>query len=475
MALEQPAKLRHPSGHPTVTKEKAQAINQDLNVYGSFAEIGAGQEVARWFFRVGGASATVAKTISAYDMVVSDQIYGAEDTKRYVCESRLNKMLNREYRLMVERLTATRPTTRFFAFADTVAAKSSKVNQNCHGWLGVRFQTRAGGEPNDLIVHVRMLDSRNYLQQEALGILGVNMVYGATYMLDTPTELLASLSDGLESNRLEIDFVKFVGPDTAHIDNRLMVFHLVESGMTDAVVFSPKAGLEQATAALYNRDVLIQRGNFRPANKLNLNMLESSASRFAEEFKLNKATLMVLPELNILRFAKGGKVDAADFLARIDILSSLGYPVLISKYKHYHELRQFINRCSARKLSLIMSANHLSEIFDESAFDDVPGGLLEALGRLFRGDVKLYVYPSAGDNELFTADNFKPAPHLVHLYDYFCENNKVEALKNFDKQLVTLNSRQIYESVRLRKGNWKEFLPATVADLIEKRQLFTEV
>ncbi len=169
------------------TEQKALEINLDEKVYGSFAEIGAGQEVARHFFQVGAAAGTIAKTISAYDKVMSDKIYGIESTGRYVCESRVYKMLDHEYELMESRLENDRPNSCFFAFADSVAAINYQRTIRGSGWLGIRFQLSPGGVPNDLVIHVKMLDNDNQLQQQAIGILGVNLIY-ACYRYHTDPE-----------------------------------------------------------------------------------------------------------------------------------------------------------------------------------------------------------------------------------------------------------------------------------------------
>src|SRR5207302_10365670 len=190
----------------------------DRQKYGTFAEIGAGQEVARRFFHVGGAAGTIAKTMSAYDMTFSDAIYGPSD--RYVSRVRLNTMLDHEYDLLLERLEKKLGNERaFFVFADTVAARSFKEHNESHGWLGVRFQTDFRGEPSQIIIHVRMLDEANVDQQEALGVIGVNLIYGAFYHT-RPEELISSLQENLAPGQIQVDLLKFSGPAFAKIDDR---------------------------------------------------------------------------------------------------------------------------------------------------------------------------------------------------------------------------------------------------------------
>ena len=221
------------------TNRKALAINLDEPKYGTFAEIGAGQEVARHFFQAGGAAGTVAKSLSAYDMKFSDAFYGK--SARYVSRERLELMLNREYDLLVQRLEELRgDRSSFFVFADTVAARSFKGTNECHGWMGVRFQTEPKGPPNEVILHVRMLDRENILQQQALGVIGVNLLYGTFYLAKDQDGFVRSLADGLGQGRIEVDMINFAGPLFADVDNRIMSLKLVEHALTNAVLFSPK-------------------------------------------------------------------------------------------------------------------------------------------------------------------------------------------------------------------------------------------
>ena len=203
------------------TEQKALEINLDDRVYGTFAEIGAGQEVARYFFQVGAAAGTIAKTMSAYDKVYSDEIYGPEPNGRYVCESRLYKMLDHEFELMETRLKHERPNTNFFAFADTVAAMNFSKTIKGEGWLGLRFQLKPGGKTNDLVIHVKMLDNDNKLQQQAIGVLGVNLLYGVYRYSHDVEILIQSLMDSLHG-RVSIDMIRLSGGNFKDIDNHLL-------------------------------------------------------------------------------------------------------------------------------------------------------------------------------------------------------------------------------------------------------------
>src|SRR5688572_20022702 len=245
------------------THQKALQINLDQTKYGTFSEIGAGQEVARWFFRVGGASGTIAKTISAYDMTISDAIYG--HSERYVSRQRLYSMLDHEFGLLSERLKQKRgSTTKFFVFANTCAARSYTRRDETHGWMGVRFQTHPGAEPSDIFIHVRMWDRENLQQQEALGILGVNLIHAALYLFRDPQAVVSALLDNVGSDRVEVDYVKFSGAEFGAVDNRLLALQLVEHGLTNATMFLPNGELVQPADALYHKCILVERGSFRP-------------------------------------------------------------------------------------------------------------------------------------------------------------------------------------------------------------------
>lgn len=442
--------------------------------------------MGRWFFRVPGASSTVAKTISAYDMLVSDSIYGAEENKRYVCESRLNKMLGREYKLMIDRLAATRPETNFFAFADTVAAKSSKVVLNNHGWMGVRFQTKPGGPSNDVILHVKMHENRNYLQQESLGVLGVNLIYGAFFLRDHPDEFLESLYDELDTNRIEIDFLRFSGPDLKAIDNRLIGLKLVEMGSTQAVIFLPNGEVAQPSDVLYGKNVLVQRGSFRPVTNLSMDMQKLGVAKFKKELAAggDGKTLFSMCELTLSNLKLDGKLSIEDFLARVDLISAVGLPVLVSNFPYYFQVRQFVARCGVKKVAMILGVGHLNQIFDPQAYKDVDGGVLEALGKLFAGDMKLFIYPALSLSldkpnqkkdkaaELHTALNYAPSGPLAPMYSLFREEKKISQLDEFDSECLKINSRTVLDMIRSKKSGWENDVPPKVLEIIKGRKLF---
>ncbi len=377
------------------TDKKALQINLDANKYGTFAEIGAGQEVARRFFHVGAAAGTIAKTMSAYDMTFSDAIYGPTD--RYVSRVRLQTMLDHEYDLLVKRLdTKLAAEKTFFVFADTVAARSFKQHNESHGWLGVRFQTEKRGDPSQIIIHVRMLDEANVDQQEALGVIGVNLLYGAFYY-HQPEKLISSLQENLSPGRIEVDMIKFSGPTFHGVDNRLMSLQLVSQGLTNAVMFKADGETVQPAEVFYKRAILVERGSFRPVTYATNDMLDGARRAFLAQSACSESDLVVLMEMTLENLLAEGELNHADFLARVDILGALGRTVLISKFGEYYRLAGYLSRYTNKMIGLVMGVPSLMEIFEEKYYLNLEGGILEALGRMFKGGLKLYVAGGGAD------------------------------------------------------------------------------
>lgn len=463
------------SADVTGTAHKALRINLDPETYGTIAEIGAGQETARWFFRVGGAAGTLAKAMSAYDMVFSDSIYGT--AQRYVSRERLETMLDHEYGLLVERLNTRRGEgTRFFAFADTVAAHSYKHQQDGHGWLGVRFETHPQEPPSQIVLHVRLWDNENVQQQEALGILGVNLIYGALYAYETPIELLDTLADDVTAARVEIDLVEFQGPAFKDVDNRLMALRLVQGGLTNAAMFTADGRVIQPADALYKKAVLVHRGRFRPVTKADMDMLRVAHERFVEEAQVQGESVVALMEmtLNSLTNGDGKGIDPHDFLERVDTLGILGQTVLISNYGEYHRLAGYLFRYTQKMVGIVMRAASLKAVFDEKYYADLQGGILESFGRLFKNDLKVYVYPlcdpETGDP--VTAATLQVARHLKHLYAYLLENAYIEGLEGVDPDCLRVSGREVLERIRDGDPTWEQMVPEPVARLIRERGLF---
>jgi hypothetical protein len=455
------------------TDKKAFQINLDAKKYGTFAEIGAGQEVARRFFHVGGAAGTVAKTMSAYDMTFSDAIYGPAD--RYVSRKRLQTMLDHEYSLLIERLDKKLGGVRtFFVFADTVAARSFKEHNESHGWLGVRFQQEPRGEPSQIIIHVRMLDESNVDQQEALGIIGVNLLYGAFYH-QQPEKLIASLQENLAPNRLQVDLIKFSGPAYADVDNRLMCLQLVSQGLTDAVIFTADRGeMVQPADILYKKAILVERGNFRPVTYATNDMLNGARAAFLKETECSDAELVVLMEMTLENLLAEGQLNHADFLARVDILGALGRTVIISKFGEYYRLASYLSRYTNRKIGLVMGVPSLLEIFDEKYYLNLEGGILEALGRMFKSGLKLYVYPMIDEQtgELITAKKLQVAPNLRSLYQYLMENEFIQEIIDYNPEYLRIHPPETLAKLQSGDADWETMVPPEVIRMIKERQFF---
>jgi hypothetical protein len=456
------------------THDKALRINLDGRLYGALAEIGAGQEVARWFFIVGGAAGTVAKTISAYDMDVSDAVYGA--ARRYVSRQRLQAMLEHEWQLLVERLDASRgASTQFFVFADTVAAKSFSRKEEGHGWLGVRFQTAPHTEPSEIIVHARMWDLENARQQEALGILGVNLLHGAFYERARPEALIGSLMDNLTRDRMEVDMIKFSGPAFAGVDNRLMSLQLVEQRLTNAVLFSPDGDVLESAELLYRVPVLIERGSFRPVTTVSLKMLSRSLAQMAREPDMRGREPVVLMEMTLRNLQSlGEQVVHEDFLARVDVLRALGRMVMVTNYSRFHNVTTYLRRYTPERIGMVTGVPTLAQIFEERHYADLAGGLLEALGRLLAGPVKVYVYPwrNKATGELVSAGSFAVPPRLGHLFAYLRENGFIEALEAPADAELSVMPRQVLAMIQAGDPAWERFVPREVVGVIKEKRLF---
>jgi hypothetical protein len=454
------------------TNRKALQINLDAHKYGTFVEIGAGQEVARRFFLVGGASGTVAKTMSAYDMTFSDAIYGPAD--RYVSRVRLNTMLDHEYDLLIERLDRKLGSERtFFVFADTVAARSFKEHNEAHGWLGVRFQTEPRSEPSQIIIHVRMLDEGNVDQQEALGVIGVNLLYGAFYQ-SKPERLISSLQENLAPGRMQIDLIKFSGPAFANIDNRLMSLQLVSQGLTDAVMFTADGEMVQASEILHKKAILIERGSFRPVTLATHDMLEGARRQFLKQSGCSKKDLVVLMEMTLENLLAEGQLNHADFLERVDILGALGRTVLISKFGEYYRLAGYLSRYTNKMIGLVMGVPSLHEIFDEKYYLNLEGGILEALGRMFKHGLKLYVYPMISEKtgKLITATQTEVAPNLHSLFQYLIDNRYIEEITDYQKDFLRIYPAVVLAKLKVGDKNWEEMVPPEVAQIIKEREFF---
>jgi hypothetical protein len=461
--------------HQSDTHQKALRINLDPRWYGTIAEIGAGQEVVRWFFRVGGAAGTVAKSISAYDMAVSDAVYGKAE--RYVSVGRLQGMLDKEFQLNVDRLGDERADSScFFAFADTVVARSFRGGNECHGWMGVKFQSQSHDEPSQIVMHVRMLDVEAWAQQEALGIVGVNLLYGAFFEHHEPEKLIESLLDKLTTGRIEIDMIQFRGIEFRGVDNRLMALKLVQLGLSGVAMFGPDREVLQPSEVLRKKAVLVERGSFRPPTHVNLDMLATAREKFAQDPAVAGKQILPLTEITMRNLLAGGAsdVDRRDFLARAELLAACGETVLITDYFDYYRLAAYLGERTTERIAIVMGVPSLIDLFDEKNHSQLPGGILESFGRLFKNGLKLYVYPvrPTPDDELKTVDDIKVQPEIQPLYDYLAGRGSFVNLDNYNPDFLPIFSRDVLRRIAANDESWEKMVPDEVAALIKKRAFF---
>ena len=456
--------------------QKALSLNLDPHIYGTFSEIGAGQEVVRHFFRCGGASGTIAKAMSAYDMDVSDAIYGKEPDGRYVCESRLKKIINREYSLLEERLDRLKhPNKYFFSFANTVATtKYNESNEPGHGWIGVQFQLNPDEDPNDVIIHIRLHEHDAKLQQETVGVLGVNLLYACFYHNTEPTEFIQSLYDNLTRKQIEIDMVHMNGSRFQNLDNRLLSLLLVKNGMTEAVIFGPDGQNLQPSDVLYKKNILALRGSFRPVTKVNIDMIKNGLNEFVKENKVEEKNLQVLFEITLNNLKSEGDINEKDFLDRVNILCSIGQTVMISNYQRYYKLLDYFGRFTKERLGIILGLTNLQEIFDAQYYRNLEGGILEGIGKMFNRDIKVYVYPYKPDKKtnLKTSSNILIQPRIKPLFDFFIFNKRIIDLKGYKAEYLNIFSRKVLKMIKKGKPGWEKMVPTYVDNIIKENKLF---
>lgn len=455
-------------------KDKALRINLNENIYGTFAEIGAGQETVRHFFRTGGSSGTIAKAMSAYDKDFSDAIYGAETDGRYVTEARLKKMLSHEVKLVEERLKRDKhPSKMFFSYANTVATIDFAKQFKGHGWVGIKYQIEPDEDYNEIVLHIRFKETDARLQQETLGVLGVNLIYGAFYKYNDPKKLLRYLYDHLDKDQLEIDTINFSGPRFADVDNRLMSLQLVKNGMTDAVMFDPEGKNVLPAAVLYKKNILALRGSFRPVTRVNMDMYEKSLKMFLEENKVEKENTLVVFEITLSNLRSDGEIDERDFMDRAELLCSLGQTVMISNFQEYYKVVEYFSNYTKARMGLAMGVNNLVDVFDEKYYRHLSGGILEAFGKLFYRDLKVFLYPMKDeDGVVINSENLKVHPRMKELYKFFKFNGKVVDITDFDEHDLEIFSREVLKMISKGKPGWESMLPKGIAELIKRDNLF---
>ena len=456
------------------TEEKALNVNLTPDIYGSFSEIGAGQEVAANFFKAGGSSGTIAFTHSAYDMKVSDTIYGK--AKRYVCEERLITMLQIEYDSVLNSLKDRRDDTRFFSFCNTVESLNYHKTNQGQGWVGIRFQLRPNTKPNHIILHVKMHDQSNKAQQEALGILGVNLIHASYFHTDNELDyFINSLVHRLPRERMEIDMLRVEGPDFEHVDNRILALNLVKRGITEATMFDQTGKVLQPANALYKKNILLMRGRFRPVTKVHIDMITSARKKYLNEPGVDQKNVREIFELTLKDLTADGKISDKDFVDRAELLGSLGYTVMISNYLKYYKMVDYLSDFSrGKKMGVILGIYNLHTVFDEKYYENLKGGLLEAFGRGFGHNVKLYVYPATDveTGDLYQLEDIRIPEKLKGLLDYMRVNNKLEALDDFDRSLLHIMSDDVLSKINANVTAWEDDVPEQVAKAIKFMRLF---
>jgi hypothetical protein len=457
------------------TRDKALRLNLDEKKYGTIAEIGAGQEVARNFFVAGAAAGTVAKTISAYDMKFSNAIYGVQQDGRYVSKARVQAMMEQEFDLVLERVGDVRSkSSRFFTYAATVAAKSFNRNNECHAWCGVRLQMYPGAEPSDIIVHVRMFDDNAEAQQQALGVVGINLIYAAYYYFENPKQIIDSLTDNLKADRIEIDSIEFKGPYFEDVDNRAKNVHLIRSWKTRAVIFTPDGNVAIPAELFYKKNVLTTRGSFKPVTKLNVDMIEQGKKSFLKMPQVDKQNTVLIAEISINDIhGHDANMSEEDLIERVKLLNLLGYNVMVSDYTRYFSLRAYFRQFTQLQIGIVVGMINIKQIFNEEFYQSLEGGILEGFGKLFPDHTRLFVYPEIDQKgEVNDLTKVKVPDNLKHLYLHLLENGFIKGIESSDQKLFEIYSRDILKQMAAGKGDWQASLPDGVAEEIISNNLF---
>ena len=457
------------------TLEKALRINLDEKKYGTIVEIGAGQEVARQFFKTGAAAGTIAKTMSAYDMKFSDAIYGVQEGGRYVSKARLQAMLKKEFDLVVDRVGKSRSrASRFFSYAATAATRSFKHKNECHAWCGISVQMYPGAEPSEIIVHMRMRDSDAGRQQDALGIFGVNLIYGVYYYFEEPRTIIDSLTDDIEQGRIELDSIEFHGPYFEDVDNRRINLQLIRSWKTRAIMFNPDGSVAIPVNLLHKKNVLTIRGSFRPVTKLNVDMIEQGMKAFSKSEGITRENSIALAEISLNDLMGNDlMVSEDDVISRVQLLNSLGYSVMVSDYTRYFSLRAYFRQFTKLQIGIVVGIVNIRQIFDENSYRGVEGGILEGFGKLFPDNTRLFVYPEIDRAGKFSdCTNVKLPDNLQYLYRHLLENNFIFGIEPSDHSLFQIFSREVLNQLPDGRGDWEQCLPEPVAATIIEKKLF---
>ena len=457
------------------TEQKALEINLNKAIYGTFAEIGAGQEVARNFFQVGAAAGTIAKTMSAYDKHYSDAIYGCDITGRYVCENRLYRMLDHEFQLIDERLSKLDQERTYFVFADTVSAINYAKTIKGNGWMGLRFQTQPGGPPSEIVIHVRMLDNDNRLQQEAIGVLGVNLIYSCYYYRDQPEKMVQSLIDSLDG-RVFVDLIRVRGEAFDHMDNRLLVLYLVKHGLTEVTIFDTEGKPQHASEFLYKKSLMVVRGNFRPPTLVTSDVFKSSFKQFCDEPDVDPNKAVLLSEITLEYLTRDdGKIHEADFLARAELLGAMGHSVILSNCDNHQHLITYMSDHKVQQFGIVIGVHELLSILKEKYEQNQDGRLLVAFGELFTRKVKVYAYPALKDehsSELWTAATLPVPEGIKFLYRHLLDSEQIVEVQQYNAETLKIFPHIVFSKILNDEDGWEDMVPEYLAKLIKEKGLY---
>jgi hypothetical protein len=455
------------------TKEKSVHINIDSNYYGAIAEIGGGQETVRHLFQAGGASNTVAKSISAYDKLFSDHFYNQGNPARHVAEDRLRKMIDHEYGELIEILDK-KNNRKFFAFANTVETLNFAKTNHGNGWLGIAVEGNDRYHPNKMFIHLKLHENDTLLQQNTLGALGINLIYGGLFQWEDPRDVLLSLLDNLDTGRVEVDYVSVEGPDLGWVDNRLLNLMLVSNDMTPAIMFDQSGKVQQPGELLYKKNVIVLRGYFRPINNLVMEFIEDSLANFKRDEDYRPDNTIAFCEISLKYLIQNKKVNEKDFLNRVDLLNKMGQSVMISKFYRYFQLVKYFAQFNLIKLRLVVGLPTFDKIMDPSNYTDLHGGLLEAMGALFQEKVKVYLYPYIDMNSgevIYPEDSHFSESNRM-LWQYLNATKKILVLKSIQPKTLEISSEYISGLIENGDESLINFVPEKVYQLIKQNKLF---
>jgi len=505
VACRAAATLKEADNIPATERDRALDVNLDPTYYGSFAEIGAGQEVSRWFLRAGAAAGTVARTVSAYDMAVSDRMYGNAD--RYVTKERMMQMCQQEYTELEETLREQKGVDcRFFAYASTLAAKAYMSDRECEGWIGILYQKEPGQEPSRVYMHVRMTDPTAEMQGDALGILGMNLVYLCKDATRPARTIIKHLLDDVGEKRLSINQVSFEGPGWVDVDQRLVALWLVQYKIAEAVVFEPQEdgsfAMSMPNVSFYKRPMVVQRGRFRFVSKTNEAIFDASLKKLAAE--AGETSRAPTPVIEITMDTLGNSEAARltdipeeverDFVSRFNVCASLGQIILVSGLGPMHKLGQYLIRYTNQQVVIAVGGGQYSimrGIFRNQEAKGLSGGLLEAFGKLFSKGLQMYVFPNVADDGAITdglekQENRSGLPAQRYesqktLLQHLVATNKIVPIEEeyIDKFVLDADTNagyrleisDILDKICRLDGTWKELVPPKVVGIVERKGL----